>query len=296
MTHFLTTNETQKYSKTISSTKQTQVSNLQNHIQQILSDNYHTFLQGSYSNSTAISEINDVDIVAVRKNVYCSNHSPVIPSIINPRDFPWEEIYKDVIEKLQNQNLYNWTITIKEKCITVETTSFKADIVPVVQVHEDILQDPVSIKTSSGNQLTYPRDHKGNGILKHGATDQNYKPMIRIFKNWVKARLDKDVVSSHKIESLLHSVDTSLFSNDHLASFILISDTIIKKLQQRNSIAVIIPSVCGNEDITSNWDYNCRNTFLNELIKARDLAMQSWESSSAAEATKYWNQIFNYDR
>lgn len=293
MNHYLDKNETQKYSKTISPTKQTQVSKLQNHIQQILSDSYHTFLQGSYANSTAISDINDVDIVAVRKNVYCSNHSPVIPNIINPRDFPWEEIYRDIIEQLQNQNLYNWTITVKEKCITVETSLFKADIVPVVQVHEDVLQDPVSIKTSSGNKLTYPRNHKNNGISKHSATDQNYKPMIRIFKNWVKAKLDKDVVSSHKIESLIHSADTSLFSNDHLASFILISDSITKKLQERNSIATIIPSVCGNEDITSNWDHSNRNAFLNELIKARNLAMQSWEAKSTIEASKYWNQIFN---
>ncbi len=293
MNHYLDKSETQKYSKTISSTKQTQVSNLQNHIQQILSDSYHTFLQGSYANSTAISDINDVDIVAVRKNVYCSNHSPVIPNIINPRDFPWEEIYRDIIEQLKNQNLYNWTITVKEKCITVETSLFKADIVPVVQVHEDVLQDPVSIKTSSGNKLTYPRNHKNNGISKHSATDKNYKPMIRIFKNWVKAKLDKDIISSHKIESLIHAVDTSLFSNDHLASFILISDSIIKKLQERNSIATIILSVCGNEDITSNWNHGNRNAFLNELIQARNLATQSWEAKSTTEASKYWNQIFN---
>lgn len=296
MVHFLNSTETQKYSRTISPTKQTQVSNLQNHIQEILSGSYHTFLQGSYANSTAISDINDVDIVAIRKNVYCSTYSPVIPTLVNPRDFPWDEIYRDIIEKLQNQNLYTWTITPKEKCITIETSSFKADIVPVVQVQEDISQDPVSIKTSSGNQLTYPRDHKNNGIIKHNNTDQNYKPMVRIFKNWVKARLNKDVISSHKIESLIHSVDVKFFSNDHLASFILIGDAIIKKLQERNLVATVIPSVCGNEDITSSWDYTSRNVFLNELIRARDLAMQSWDAQSETEASRYWNQIFSYDR
>lgn len=293
MTHFLTKKETQKYSETISQTKQTQVSNLQKYIQELLSEDHHTFLQGSYANSTAISDINDVDIVVVRKKVYCSTYSPVIPTLTNPRVFPWEEIYENIIEKLQNQKRYNWIITRKEKCITVETSSFKADIVPVAQVHEDILQDPVSIKTSSGNQLTHPRDHKKNGILKHDSTNQNYKPMVRIFKNWVKAKLDKEIISSHKIESLIHSVDTSLFSNDHLESFIAISNSIIDKLKQRNSLPLIIPSVCGNEDITNNWDFTKRNIFLDKLINARNLAMQARGAQSESEASKYWNQIFN---
>jgi len=292
MSHYLDKRETQKYSKTISSTKQTQVSNLQKHIQEILSDDYHTFLQGSYANSTAISEINDVDIVAVRKKVFCNTYSPVIPKLIEPVNWEWNDIYQDIIYKLQNQNLYKWKITSKEKCITVETSSFKADIVPVAQIHEDILLDPVAIKTNQGNQLTYPRVHKNNGVLKHADTNQNYKPMVRIFKNWRKARLDKEVVSSHKIESLVHHVDTSMFSADHLYSFILISDSIIKMIQNRSQALFKIPSVCGYEDIFKGWSDEHITKFTNELIQAKELALYSINSESSEEASRYWNQIF----
>ncbi|MEK7522255.1 MAG: hypothetical protein AAB569_01630, partial [Patescibacteria group bacterium] len=66
MPHNVLPSDIQKHTKGISDTKTTQVSNLQNHIQEILGDTHHTFLQGSYKNDTSISNINDVDIVAIR--------------------------------------------------------------------------------------------------------------------------------------------------------------------------------------------------------------------------------------
>ena len=292
MSHFLPAEETQKYSKTISSTRRDQVANLQQHIQQILSEDYHTFLQGSYANFTAISEINDVDIVAVRKSVFCSTHSPVVPHLTSPVEHPWDRIYDDVIQKLNNQKLYTWEIIPKEKCITVVTSSFKADIVPVVQIYQDVSLDPVAIRTQNGNQLTYPRDHKQNGILKNTLTEENYKPLVRIFKNWAKVRLPKDTVSSHQIESLIHFADTNLFSNDHLGSFILVSDFIINKLSGRDILPICIPSVCGNEDITENWDTLKRQEFVRELIRAKELAINSYNATSSTDAARNWNEIF----
>lgn len=70
MTHLVQQTDIEKHTKSISDTKKSQVSNLQKHIQEILSETHHTFLQGSYRNITAISDINDVDIVAVKINVY----------------------------------------------------------------------------------------------------------------------------------------------------------------------------------------------------------------------------------
>jgi tRNA nucleotidyltransferase (CCA-adding enzyme) len=146
MTHLLQKTDTQKHTKTISDTKRTQVANLQNHIQEILSDNFHTFLQGSYRNETAISDINDVDIVAVRKTTY----SGIYSNIQTVDKIDWETIFTEIETKLINQNIYKWIIIKKEKCITVETSNFKADIVPAVKICQDVNQDPIAIHTNNG--------------------------------------------------------------------------------------------------------------------------------------------------
>lgn len=57
-----------RYSPGPSSTKVTQVASLQQTIHDVLGDeDYDTFLQGSYRNGTALSDINEVDIIARRK-------------------------------------------------------------------------------------------------------------------------------------------------------------------------------------------------------------------------------------
>lgn len=46
-------------------------------IRDLLGEDYETFLQGSYRNETAISDLNDVDIVVVRKHTYSGVFAPL---------------------------------------------------------------------------------------------------------------------------------------------------------------------------------------------------------------------------
>lgn len=288
MSHLLTNEDVLKHTRTISETKQARVANLQKHIQEILSDEYHTFIQGSYKNTTAISDINDVDIVAVKLNVYSAEHSSVV--IENPVPYPWEKIFIEIIEKLKNQHLYQWRITPKEKCITIETTNLKADIVPAIQVHEDVTIDPIAIRKYSGNHLTYPRIHFKNGVTKHSRTNNNYKPLVRMFKNWAKNYLPLDTISSHKIESLLYNIPDENFMDDHFVSFILISSSIIKLLSTTSNK---ILSVCGSENICDNWDISKRQLFINKLSEAKNFALLAYKSTSQKEALSNWNKAHN---
>lgn len=290
MTHNIPLAHVEKHSKAISDTKGTQVSNLQNYIQEILGDTHYTFLQGSYANDTSIADINDVDIVAVRVNTYSSVHSNIEVS----NSIEWNTIFSEIESKLENQNLYDWTVTRGDKCIKVETYNFKADIVPAVQVGRDIKSDPIviySFKTSS-EKVNYPKTHIENGVKKHADTNKNFKPMVRMFKNWSLNHFDNSgVVTSYHIESLVYNSNNENFTNDYALSFILIGSNILDLLKNKSNI---ICSICGSEDITSNWNNLDRQVFEETLRKSLEHALTAYKANTIQDAQNYWSKAFNY--
>ena len=292
MAHNIPVHHILKHTKAISDTKRTQVANLQNHIQQILNGTHDTFLQGSYKNDTSIADINDVDIVAVRESTYSSTHS----DLVFTEKISWDSIFSEIEDKLNNQSLYEWTVERADKCIEVRTPTFKADVVPAVRVHQDTETDPVVIYSfkATEERMNSPRTHYLNGVLKHAMTNQNYKPMVRMFKNWVVNHfVDSDVVSSYQMESLVHSAPDECFSSDHVHSFILIGAHIIKLLKQRDVIPLVINSVCGSEDITKNWDIGNRQLFRDTLSESLIHAIDAYQAPSVPVAERYWSNAFN---
>lgn len=292
MSHKVPSHKVSRYTASISDTKRTQVSNLQNHIQQMLGDTHHTFLQGSYKNDTSTSDINDVDIVAVRLTTFSSTYSPVTTTSI----VGWDSIFSEIEYKLRNQKLYSWTVERKDKCIEVRTSGFKADVVPAVQIDHSHLEDPIAIYSfkNDSEKINYPRVHWRNGVAKHASTKNNFKPTVRMFKNWSANHFDEmDVVSSYHVESLVHNTPDNLFNSDPLTSFILVSDHVIKLLTQRDIMPIRILSVCGSEDITANWELASRQLFKNTLSNAHSRALSAYNAMTAQDAEKHWDIAFN---
>lgn len=278
--------------KSPSQTKITQVSNLQNYIQELLGEGYFTFLQGSYKNNTSISDINDVDIVAIRINTYSSAHS----GLVLDRVIHWDTIFSEIEQKLRNQKLYKWTVSTGDKCIKIKTNNFSADIVPSVQVSRDCKIDPIAIYSfrDESEQVNFPRIHWKNGVAKHGTTSNNFKPLVRVFKNWAKNNLhDSKIAPSYHIESLVYNAPDNLFTNDYALSFVLISDHIVKKLNTRNCLPVQIFSVCGSEDITKKWPIENRQLFCNKLNISMIKAYQAIKAINSSSAELLWKESFN---
>jgi len=292
MQHNIPTDDIKKHTKSISDTKTTQVSNLQNHIQEILGDTHYTFLQGSYKNDTSISDINDVDIVAVRVRTYSGTHStqPVSGLIM------WDTIFSEIEQKLRDQKLYTWTVVRKDKCIEVKTNTFKADVVPAVQIEADLKEDPIVIYSfkSRVEKINSPRIHYKNGIAKHSATNQNYKPVVRMFKNWVNNHFGiNSPVPSYHIESLVHFNPNDNFYDDHAVSFVIIGNYIADLVKNHNMFSPAIHSVCGTENIMDNWSLADRQIFTQKLEQSLELALKALREPTAQNAKYYWNQAFN---
>ncbi len=289
--HKISTTLIEALAKGPSPTKITQVSAMQNYIQNLLGDTHHTFLQGSYKNDTAISDINDVDIVAIRLKTYSGVYSsqPVSNFVY------WDTIFSEIEKILREQKLYTWTVTRGDKCIEVRG-AFNADIIPAVQV-SDHLTDPIAIYSfrAQAEKQNWPRAHYKNGVLKNNVTKDRYKPTVRIFKNWVSNHFgsNKEIISSFKMEALVHAIPNEKFYDDYAGSFIVGADTILKKLNARSTMPLIIPSVCGGEDITTNWGLSGRNMFTRKLTESLSHALTAYNAESSAVADASWELAFN---
>lgn len=274
-----------------SPSKITQVSNMQNYIQGLLGDTHHTFLQGSYKNDTARSDINDVDIVAVRLQTFSTVHT----GLRFPTSVLWDTIFSEIEAKLRNQRLYTWTVERGDKCIKVRG-AFNADVIPAVQVNSH-LEDPIvvySFRTST-EKLNHPRLHYDNGVVKNKATGGNYKPAARMFKNWAYNHFgeDRNIFSSFKVEALVHGVPDDHFSSDHVSNFIVGADNIVRKLNTRSALPLLIPSVCGKEDITQGWGLVGRGAFVAQLNNSLQLAVEAYQAGSVSQAEAKWREAFN---
>ncbi len=294
MSHKVSSLHTDKLKAVPSPTKIGQVSNLHNWIQEILGDTHHTFLQGSYRNDTAISDINDVDIVAIRLTTYSGVHSPFATS--QNDKIQWDTIFTEIENKLLNQKKYSWTVTRDDKCIIVKTDSLSADVVPAVQFHIDHLEDPIVIHSfkTGVEKINHPRLHWQNGVAKNKATDQNYKPTVRVFKNWICNHFDKKkIISSYHMESLVHYCEDKNFSSDPVESFIKVGNEISELMDLRHVHEFPINSVCGLEDIVSNWEDENRIAFSLQLKHSVGLATQAYNSNDTVKADYLWRLAFN---
>ncbi len=160
MAHLISTVAVDRYTAAPAQSTVSAVKSLQENIRSTLGSSYETFLQGSYKNDTSIPDINDVDIVAIRKGTY-STHFTGRPST-NP--IPWEAIFEEVQKLLDAAHHYRGKTAERDKCINV-ATGFSADVVPAIEI-VDTFTDPIAIYSRSAlaARKNHPRLHYDNAV------------------------------------------------------------------------------------------------------------------------------------
>lgn len=207
-----------KYAAGPSASRRTQVANLHQAIRAELGTVYYeTFLQGSYRNDTAIADINDVDIVALRK------------SVVSPQSAAgWEIDFNDIMRTLGRR----WTVKKGDKCIRV-SAGVDADVVPAGRVGDDWRIDPIVVYSRSGHteRPNYPRRHYRNGVTKQEETKDAYKPTVRLFKRWVRQYASLNAPSFF-IECAIHSVPRNKLNTYLPLSFASVGAELLSYTQQ----------------------------------------------------------------
>lgn len=287
MSHKITDSVIHQYRKAPSATIVSRASTMQQSIRDVLGSDYETFLQGSYKNDTAISDFNDVDIVAIRKTTHSGTFAQVpISSWVS-----WDAIFSEIEAKLDASPLYRGKHSRGDKCIKVEGT-VNIDIVPAVKVTTE-LEDPIAVFSfrEGKERLNHPRHHYENGKLKNTKTNGHYKPIVRIMKSWAYEHFDDPKIApSFYIECIVHAAPDNLFSSDHAYSFIEVGLDMIKKIANPH---IPVYSVSGARNIFDDWAPENREQFRQKFLDTTDHFLNALRATSELDASRHWHRGFN---
>ena len=127
--------------------------------------------------------------------------------------------------------------------------------------------------TSSGDRIVnYPKQHSDNCTRKHQATNEWFKPMVRILKN-MRSKLVEDgamadgSAPSYFIEGLLYNVPDDKFGNSYGDTFVAAINWILQADRSK--------FVCANEQYYLTWESAAEcwpradsDKFINALVEA----------------------------
>ncbi len=267
-------------SRGVSQTTVNEISALQNNIRSLLQQGYETFLQGSYANDTSISDINDVDIVAIERPLL-----GFLPSIGTSSN-----LFYDIKSKLETNSSYRGRVTIGRKCLTVTLANRKADIVPALRASGVTLNrfnEPIVIAQQIRN---YPKTHISSGQAKNQRTNNNYKRVVRMVKNYVNNWNLDAVAPSFYVECMIYSYTDTSFSNDLMMSL----NNILSHMTGSNFDPNFM-TVAGDKNVISQTEWNpqsfiaFRNHIINNLQYLNAALILNDETHANANFRKFYN-------
>lgn len=254
-----------------------EISAFQNNIRSLL-HGYETFLQGSYANDTAISEINDVDIVALE------NPNGYLPTI------GATSIFNDIKSKLEANLNYRGMVTIGNKCLKLSLETRDADIVPAVHPlfgQPNRFGEPILIANNIAN---YPKTHKNNGQIKNQNTNNNYKRIVRMIKNYINNWNLKNIAPSFYVECMIYSYDNGWFGNDLPATLNHILTHMISTNFNSN-----FNSVAGDKRVITLFEWTPQNftSFRQHVINKLQYLNSAISATNELVANGYFRNFFN---
>ncbi|NKL21811.1 nucleotidyltransferase domain-containing protein [Rhizobium leguminosarum] len=184
-------------------------------------------LQGSYGNDTNVWGDSDVDIVLCHNGAfyYDLNNMAAPEQFILKSSFSGEAVYRYENFKGDAQRyisgLYR-DVDLSGKAIYIPGNSGRrsADVLVCQQfrryysLHDYRLG--IAFMRNGARIENFPKQHSENCTTKHQATNQNFKRMVRIFKNMRNSMIAKGILAdkvapSYFIEGMLYNVPNEKF-------------------------------------------------------------------------------------
>jgi hypothetical protein len=198
---------------------------------------FEVFLQGSYGNDTNIYDESDVDVVIRYDGAFYNNKKELPVDQQNAFDahfsdgtYSYDTFKGHALAALQKA--FGQSVRQEKKAIKIDAqgTRRNADVVVAFEYRRyykfsgagDQSHDTgIAFFTSDGTRIVnYPKQHSKNLTTKHQATSNNFKPLIRIFKN-MRSKLVADgliaqgIAPSYFVEGLLYNAPNDKFSGTY---------------------------------------------------------------------------------
>jgi hypothetical protein len=196
---------------------------------ELAGQNINVFAQGSYRNHTNVRTDSDVDVCALKSNVFFYE----LPDGGRPEDFDvtptnidYSEYKKDVEDALVSYLGRN-AVKRGNKALNIHETTYHVDA-DVVACFEYRLYlsnysylEGTSFLTDKGITIhNWPEQNYQNGVKKNEATQQRFKPIVRVMKN-LRNEMEENgyniakVIPSYLIECLIWNVPNEGFGHNY---------------------------------------------------------------------------------
>jgi hypothetical protein len=199
--------------------------------------NFSVFLQGSYGNDTNIHAESDVDVVIRYDGAFFhdltelpAEQQSAFKAYFSDGTYLYNTFKGHVQTTLEAA--FGRSVKLGKKAIKVEANGSRrsADVVVAFEYRryykfnsnfEQRYDTGIVFFTSDNTRIAnYPKQHSENCTTKHQATGNNFKPVVRIFKNIRSRLVDNGVIGegvapSYFIEGLLYNVPNHYYSGTY---------------------------------------------------------------------------------
>jgi hypothetical protein len=198
--------------------------------------NVEVFLQGSYGNDTNVWADSDVDIVLKHNGAFYHDlsHMPGPQQAVFKAAFPADAAYGYTEFKAHAvgwiTRLYNGVVPGKKAVfVPAKDNRRNADILVCQQFRRYYeftgsspprYEEGVAFYATGVRIENFPKQHSANCTAKHQATSQNFKRMVRVFKNMRNAMIEKRLLAegiapSYFLEGMLYNVPNDKFTGTY---------------------------------------------------------------------------------
>ena len=251
---------------------------------------YEVLLQGSYGNDTNIYAESDVDVVIRLDSIYHYDIDALTPAeqasfnaVLIPGTYPYADFKAGVIAALV-KSFGTADVKPDKKAVKIKANGNRrsVDVVVATEFRRYFsglfgpqFERGICFFNSSGDRIVnYPKQHSANCTTKHQATNQWFKPTVRILKN-MRSRLvddgsiDEGSAPSYFIEGLLYNVPNEKFGGSYEDTFVAAINWILQA-ERKNF-------VCANE----------------QFYLVRDSAAECWPCGNCDGFLKGLTQLWN---
>jgi hypothetical protein len=225
--------------------------------------NFKIFLQGSYGNDTNIYSESDVDVVIRYDGAFFhdinklpAEQQAAFHSTYSDGTYPYSKFRGHVRTALETA--FGDSVKSGNKAIQIKGNGSrrKADVVVAFEFrryykfngsNDEPHETGICFFTQDSNTriVNFPKQHSENCVAKHAATNKNFKPLVRMFKN-IRTKLVDDgiiggrIAPSYFIEGLLYNVPSGSFTGTY-------SDIVLNILKWLHQTTDRTKFVCANE-------------------------------------------------
>jgi hypothetical protein len=210
---------------------------------------FESFLQGSYANDTNVYRDSDVDVV-MRLDSTWYHDAHLLPSdqygafqraYPNSATYGLPQFKTEVAAWLDRK--FNG-VRVGSKAIFIQGSGSRRDCDVLVcarfdyyyrfsSIYDESKAEGICFFLNDGTQIVnFPKQHSDNCTLKHKATNQWFKPTVRILKNMRNALVDANMLPdgtapSYFIEGMLWNVPVDRFGGTYADTFVAVYNYLV---------------------------------------------------------------------